>query len=182
MNNIPTHIKKNIYKSIIVLVVIKLLLFYFYNNNNGYKSLFKNIILQSFISSLIIILTYPISIFLYKKISPIYKKNKDLLYQIISLTTSTIIKIILYKILYNKYKYNIKLLIISIFYITFYFIFIKPIFINFKISNFINKFIYDFFLFYNLDLLDDGELNKKDIEIYINIISSLLKIILDTKL
>jgi hypothetical protein len=181
MNNIPIHIKKNIYKSIINFVVIKILLFYFYKNN-GIQELFKNIILKSIIIFLIRILNYPISLFIYKKIEKIYQINirKQLLYQIINFIISNIIKNILYKILYNKYKFNIKLIIISIFYITFYSIFIKPIFINFKITKFINDFIYDLLSFYNLDLMDDGEINKKDIELHINIISSLLDIILNT--
>jgi hypothetical protein len=171
-------IKKNIYKSLFVVIIIKILLYSV--NKKNIKYLFREILLESISIFINNYLSYSLSKFFYNKLSVFYNNpiRKKLLNNIINIIISTIIKLLLYKLFYNK-KIIFNQIIIIIFYITFYFMFIEPLFGNNKLSLFINKFIHDFIMFYNLDLFDDGIINKSNIELYFSIISSLLKIILD---
>jgi hypothetical protein len=171
-------IKKRIYKSILIFIIIKVLL-YLINKKNK-KNLFREIITQSIIIFIVIYLSIPLTKKIYNIVNVYYKSTirKELLYDIINIVISTLIKSFLYKIFYNK-KFVLKHLIISIFFITFYFMLIEPLFGNNNFSKFINKFIHDFLMFYNLDLFDDGIINKSSTELYFSIISSLLKILLD---
>lgn len=171
-------LQKEIYKSVLIVIIIKILLYSITKTN--IKKLISQIFIESFIVFLIIYLTYPISKKLYDKIKINYKNELrlKLSYDIISIIISTIIKLLLYKIFYNK-KIVFNQLILSVFFVTFYFVFIEPLFGSNKFSEFMNKFVRDFIMFYNLDLFDDGVINKTNIELYFSIISSLLKITLD---